>query len=184
MALTLSLPQVHDGKKASNTFNMDTELGWKGLCVDPVMHNMEGRTCTQIRKAIVGTGGGGQMDFSTDGSELGGLTASATDAVENQMWSEKVKRMPVKKVDVVDVATLLADAGAPKVVDYMSLDVEGLELEILQNFPHATHCVRTLTVEVNEDPARVEKVKAVLASHGYAFMGALGVDLSFRRDCE
>ena len=40
------------GRKDSNTYLLDTEYGWRGLCIDPNMRAMEERSCTQYRVVV------------------------------------------------------------------------------------------------------------------------------------
>lgn len=67
------------------------------------------------------------------------------------------------------ISDLLAEADAPDVIDFFSLDVEGFEMNVLQGFDFATRRIRHLLVEVR-DPARME---AYLALHGMVPAGQL-----------
>ena len=43
---------ANDGKQISNTFVMDTQFSWKGLCVDPFPADMEQRSCSVLKEVV------------------------------------------------------------------------------------------------------------------------------------
>lgn len=73
------------------------------------------------------------------------------------------------------VRSVLRDAGAPRVIDYWSLDTEGSELAILRSFPFDEYRFRVLTVEHNCGPAR-DDLRQFLESRGYSRVRLLGID--------
>jgi hypothetical protein len=56
---------------------------------------------------------------------------------------------------------------APLDIDYISVDTEGSELEILSSFPFDQWNVRLFTIEHNFMPQR-EKILELLQKHGYS----------------
>ena len=56
--------------------------------------------------------------------------------------------------------------NAPKIIDYLSIDTEGSEYEILKNFDFESYSFRVITVEHNHTDNR-ELVKVLLTSNGY-----------------
>lgn len=71
------------------------------------------------------------------------------------------------------VADVLADA-APKKVDFVSIDVEGLEADILAEFPFDDYTPELFCVEVLDttlDGVAASPVTALLAVQGYAIVG-------------
>ncbi len=76
------------------------------------------------------------------------------------------------KVPLVPVNNILADHFNNTAPDFVSLDIEGLDLHVLQtwNFKKyrpAVFCVETLTYEENKPPAKVHEIIDLMASHGY-----------------
>ncbi|GKZ01034.1 hypothetical protein MPSEU_001054800 [Mayamaea pseudoterrestris] len=65
----------------------------------------------------------------------------------------------------VPFVTLLAQFRVPKVIDYMSLDVEGAEFLVMHDFPFDEYTIQILTVE---RPSK--RLKSLLESHGYVFL--------------
>jgi hypothetical protein len=62
---------------------------------------------------------------------------------------------------------------APSIIDYLSLDVEGQEYEILSTFPFEKYSFRCMTVEHNaphQGPDMQMKIRRLLESKGYRFV--------------
>ena len=80
--------------------------------------------------------------------------------------SEVRKKSNIIKVKSVSLIDLLKFHNAPKIIDYMSIDTEGSELDILQNFPFDNYKFNLISVEHNYGPNR-EKLKELLNKNGY-----------------
>ena len=55
----------------------------------------------------------------------------------------------------------------PDVIDYLSIDTEGSELEILQTFDFDAYKFRLITVEHAGEKEKREKICSLLESKGY-----------------
>ena len=81
-------------------------------------------------------------------------------------WSRARSHARSYEVATVSLRDLLVRHGAPREIDYLSIDTEGSELEILRSFNFDEHRVRIITCEHNYTPAR-EEIHALLRRHGY-----------------
>ena len=70
------------------------------------------------------------------------------------------------RLTTISLDDFLKKYDAPRTIDYMSVDTEGSEYDILSVFPFEDWDIRLLTVEHNYTPAR-ENICALLESHGY-----------------
>jgi hypothetical protein len=69
------------------------------------------------------------------------------------------------------------------VIDYLSVDVEGSELDVLRHWPFQRHCVRFMSVETNNNRAKEVELRQFLQERGYELVGHAGVDDFYSREC-
>jgi FkbM family methyltransferase len=138
-----------DGISLSNTYLLERDFAWQGILVEPnpVWHAELART----RKAIVDfrcvyRTTGARIDFAaTRHAALGTITEFI--AADGHARSRSDHQ--VIQVETVRLGDLLRSHGAPRYIDYISIDTEGSELEILQAFDFAEWDVMLLSVEHN-----------------------------------
>jgi hypothetical protein len=149
-----------DGVKDSNTKVLE-DLGWSGVCIDPFPTNMNNRTCA-IFKEVVDSATGRKVRFRAAGI-FGGI--------ENYLGLFKdyefIKRSELREFTTTTLEEILARAKAPNFIHYISLDIEGGELEALKAFPFAKYNVGAFTIEHNFEEPKRSQIKALLASKGY-----------------
>ena len=165
-----------DGIGASNTWLLEKHYDWTGLCVEPnpMFFNalVKNRDCrcenvcfhtenTEVSFVNAGTLGG-VLDYYPD-YELARLAAMGRSA--------EIVQRPARTIRKV-----LADAGAPQIIDYWSLDVEGSELALLRSFPFDRHTFRILTVEHNNHPVVQESIRAFLQPYGFERLCTIMID--------
>jgi FkbM family methyltransferase len=148
-----------DGTVASNTKALE-ERGWRGICVDPFPTHMDGRTC-QMFKDVVFSEAGKRMTFRTAG-ELGGLADTLGE------WKAYADKAPSVEFTTVTLGDILTRAKAPRQIDFMSLDIEGAELEALRGFPFDRYQIGALAVEHNFEEPKRSQIQELMNSHGYA----------------
>lgn len=174
---------VHDGEYDNNTYILDKDYNWKGVCVDPFMKNMENRTCQQFNVALGSKSG--LTKFIGDGSSvLSGLDGYVNNKEHNNMHFYKVNNFPKNEVLVRKPLDVLKETNLPKVIDYMSLDVEGSEMDILEIFPFDKYCIKYSTIETNNDKNKEKKMESFMKSKGYKFLTHKNVDHVFINDCK
>lgn len=78
---------------------------------------------------------------------------------------------------------VFAEHHVPPIIDFLSLDVEGSELQVLQGINHAAHCFRNVAIESNlVEPMRSE-MRAFLEARGYAYAGSEEFDDYYQNAC-
>jgi FkbM family methyltransferase len=147
-----------DGTISSNTKALE-QRGWTGVCIDPFPSNMQDRTCQMLRE-VVFIRSGERVKFKKSG-EIGGIEAKLG------IWKDRTKASPTVEFTTVTLGEILERTHAPQFIHFMSLDIEGAELDALQAFPFDKYRLGALAVEHNgEEPKRTE-IRKLLTAHGY-----------------
>jgi FkbM family methyltransferase len=173
-----------DGVSLSNTLRLEREYGWTGLLVEPnplyFADLVKNRTSDCVRCCLWHEDG--EAEFLPAGM-LGGLVQTmGEEGLARAFRDENLPAgTPTVKVPTRSTFNLLRDSGAPPVIDYWSLDVEGAELEVLHSFPWDKYRVLTLTVEHNYRKDR-EEVRRFLAPLGLGHVESLGCDDCYRHE--
>jgi len=155
-----------NGIKLSNTFFLEKNLGWSGILAEPSRSYypalLQNRDCF-IDRRCVWTETGEQLIFNeTVAAEL-----STIDAFSESDHHAAGRRIGSRyTVETVSLNDLLSDWSAPRRIDYLSIDTEGSELEILTKFDFQKYDVRTITVEHNYTDNRA-LIHELLSRNGF-----------------
>jgi FkbM family methyltransferase len=147
-----------DGVVHSNTFVLE-QKGWKGVCIDPFPTNVEGRSC-RLFKDVVFSKAGDRVRFHTAG-ELAGIA----DTLDT--WKRVAEQSPTVEFTTTTLGHILERADAPRHIDYMSLDIEGAELEALRGLPLDKYTFGAMTIEHNYEGRKRNDIQAFLEARGY-----------------
>ena len=171
---------AHSGLWCSNTKLLE-QLGWRGVCVEPFPENgptkgsFEDRSCALVDRALVDREDGrvvtmhghDAQSMQLKLSELtggGGGGGGGMEAKTISISSLLACRQGQCPGDWAKAG--LAD-GIPSFVHFVSLDVEGLELLILESFPFDTVRVGVWVIEHNGEEEKRAGIVALLDKHGY-----------------
>lgn len=181
---------AHNGETDSHTLVMERDLGWKGICVEPNPLFRSFESLIKCRKCICEnvaiTSSNGEVDF----------VARGTNAQLSGIYDKKFSDLSVRKqveqknhnliqVPSMTLEALLDKHEAPTVIDYINIDTEGAEWEILRVFDFSKYTFRTMTIEHNYysgndfDPAckvKKDNIQKLLESKGYKFDKSVKAD--------
>jgi FkbM family methyltransferase len=147
-----------DGTYLSNTKALE-QKGWKGICIDPFPTNMQGRTCTML-KEVVFSEVGKLVRFQAHG-DLGGVADTLG------VYKDRAMKAPTVEFRTTTLREILERTKAPPLIHFMSLDIEGAELEALEGFPFDKYRIGALAVEHNDEEPKRSEIAALMKSHGY-----------------
>ena len=159
-----------DGVLLSNTYLLEKEFGWKGICMEPnpkFYENLKkNRSCT-VSDACISGETGKVINFIL-ADAYGGDAAYAGDDSHKDKRAAYQEIGRTKKITTISLHDFLIKNSAPVDIDYISIDTEGSEYEILSAFPFDQWNVRLITVEHNFTYRR-EEIQALLKKYGYRF---------------
>ena len=146
------------GTIGSNTKALE-DAGWTGICIDPFPVHMEGRTCRMVEEVV----------FSEAGRRMGFRAAGGLAGLEETLgrWNKEASQAPLVEFTTVTLADVLSRAGAPSFIHFISLDIEGAELDALRAFPFDRVRVGAFAIEHNEEEPKRSQIIALLERHGY-----------------
>ncbi len=147
-----------DGTQLSNTKALE-EQGWQGICIDPFPKNMEGRTC-QMLKEVVFSETGKRMQFQASG-DVGGIRDTLG------KWKGEALGARTVEFTTVTLRDVLENTRAPQFIHFVSLDIEGAELEALKGFPFDKYRIGAMAVEHNDEEPKRTEIEALMRRHGY-----------------
>jgi hypothetical protein len=146
------------GTIGSNTKALE-QRGWTGMCVDPFPTAMEGRTC-QMMKDVVSSEAGKTVTFYTH-KGLGGIGDTLG------KWKDEATKAPAVELVTTTLGALLERGQAPPFIHFLSLDIEGAELDALRGIPFDKYRFGAMAIEHNEEePKRTDIIK-FLEARGY-----------------
>lgn len=156
-----------DGLAHSNTVILERDLRWKGILAEPAkcwQPALKSNRSALIDHRCVWSQSGLTLDFKE--TEIRGLSTltSLVDADLHRGFRIKGRTYPVETISLND---LLKVHNSPKQIDYLSIDTEGSELEILRAFKFEDHDIGLVTVEHNFREPERQAILDLLTSKGY-----------------
>lgn len=168
---------AYDGVTFSNTYLLES-VGWKGLLVEPNPSMAEicrrQRPNAIVEQAALGPDGcARRVDFTAASDPRGGAPLSFVHASANHIERCRAEhcRFETYQVALVSLNSLL-DSRTDR-VDFLSLDVEGMEIEALRGFDLGRFRPRVLLVELQRDDRDIQ-VQGHLSQSGYQPAGVIG----------
>lgn len=155
-----------NGKDLSNTYLLEKKFNWKGILAEPAKNwhlNLEKNRDCNIDKNCVWIDSYTCLKFhESDTKELSTIQNFA----ENDIHHKKRSKGQTYDVQSISLLDLLDKYDAPRTIDYLSIDTEGSEYEILSNFDFTKYNFRIITCEHNYTTNR-DKIKVLLEKNGY-----------------
>ncbi len=159
-----------DGVLHSNTCFLEADHGWSGVLVEPnpilFARLTASRKAACLERAVHREGG--QFLSFVPSQEIGTLAEYA----ESDGYAEH-RRQAISENGLITVETMTfdqmdeADGQAGSGFDYVSLDTEGSELDILRTIDLSRHAIALFTIEHNFVEPRRETMRVLLAEAGY-----------------
>lgn len=170
---------ANDGVTQSNSLYFEKYRNWRGLLVEPVPQNF--LKCRQNRSSRDSIYCAACVSFGFDQefvriaySNLMSTPVGLETDIQDPHAHAKLGEQFLGKGETVcefgavarTLNSLLLDAHAPKLIDFLSLDVEGAELEVLKGVDHQVFRFKYILVECRD----FTRLSAYLENQGYRFV--------------
>lgn len=161
-----------NGVIGSNSLLLRNDFGWRGILVEPnpvwheELHANRSDDKTKIVHDCVFTETGKTLEFlAVKDADLSTIQGFGNDDEHTQ----KRKNNSVINVNTVSLYDMLKMQDAPGYIDYISIDTEGSEYDILSSFfeVNDTFDVRTFTIEHNYNNEFRNKLLDLMTKNGY-----------------
>ena len=145
------------------------QRGWNGVLVEPLVE--QAKTLKAARNAIVFEVACGSPE--QDGREADFLVAGRFSTLKSRLMVPRPSVPPVmRKVKVRTLDSILAEVGISR-IDFLSIDVEGAEIDVLRGFSLEAFKPRLILIE---DHARDWSKHRYLHSRGYRLIRRTGLN--------
>lgn len=156
-----------NGVDLSNTHLLEKKFGWTGILAEPARcwhSDLRKNRTAQIETQCVWKESNSTLIFN----EVANAEYSTIDSYSNLDLHKKTRKNGTfYDVKTISLNDLLSKHCAPESIDYLSIDTEGSEFEILSNFDFQKHHFKIITCEHNFTPMR-QKIRELLEKHGYS----------------
>jgi FkbM family methyltransferase len=156
-----------NGHDLSNTFTLEQHFSWKGLLAEPAKcwhAALKANRKAAIDSRCVWRQTGVKLEFKE--TEIGELS-TLTNLVDRDFNKGGRVKGTTYSVETVSLNDLLKSHNAPQEIDYLSIDTEGSELEILQAFDFTDYDIKIMTVEHNFVEPNRQEVFKLLSGKGF-----------------
>lgn len=156
---------VGNGREISNTYLLEKEFGWTGVLIEPNSSSHESiRTLRsaylETRAAASESGLKLQFEEVVDFGELSRLSG----AIGHTVDESRIERHTVETITLNEV---LSNHSMPERIDFLSLDTEGSELDILAGLDLERYTFGAMAIEHNFNPATLRDLRSILLPRGY-----------------
>jgi len=172
----------YDGVTGSNSLFFEVFRGWSGILVEPSPTQLrkaeQVRRCPCLGYAVAGEAADMAFMEITEGyTQMSGFLDSYDRDLLTQVRGDARHKEVIHQLQAKPLADILTEAGLSQ-IDYLSLDVEGGEMDILQSFPFDSFDIEFWSIENNNQSSQLPEL---MQDRGYDLIEFAGVDDLFRK---
>lgn len=158
-----------NGIHLNNTWLLEKHLNWQGIVAEPAKcwhKELKQNRNSSIDFRCVAMESNLEVDFlEANAAEL----STMAEFGNNGDWAsaERINNSHAYKVQTVSLDDLLDAHNAPSEIQFLSIDTEGSEFEILSNYNFNGRKINSICVEHNYVHERRKSINQLLTSRGY-----------------
>lgn len=172
---------AYDGVNLSNSYHFE-QIGWTGVLVEPDPHQAALCRASRPRShtyqcAAVGSTELKEITYTKVTSGVYSTTMLTDDhaaRIANMGLTSTSIQVPAQTLD-----SMLEEAHAPE-LDFVSIDVEGAEMDVLHGFDIRRWKPRIVVIESNSK-VRLPAIRDYFVRHGYAYRHSIDVNDFYQR---
>lgn len=165
-----------DGVTCSNTWMLEVKLGWGGILAEPakIWHQAlsNNRNCSIDYRCVAPTSGK-MLRFTEvkNTYEASAELSTISKYSNNGDWASGIRgrAQDTYNVESISLEDLLDTYNAPGTIDFLSIDTEGSELDILKSYDFKSKNRKILAICVEHNFVQVNRsaINRYLADSGY-----------------
>lgn len=156
---------ANDGISFSNTYLLEKDYGWTGICAEPLPEKF-----TQLFKIRPDSICVEKAVFSTSGLVLDFTVADMFSGLVDFIDCHNEGRTSNRiKVTTITMNDMLKQYQAPSFIEYLSIDTEGTEFEVLKSIDYDAYKFGIIHIEHNNVEPRRSDMRKFLESKGYRY---------------
>jgi FkbM family methyltransferase len=155
-----------NGVDLSNTFILEKHFSWNGILAEPAKcwhDDLKRNRTANLEPKCVWSESGLKIEFNETLNPEYSTIHSFSDADVHKLTRKKGINYEVETISLND---LLKKYNAPSMIEYLSIDTEGSEFEILNSLDYEVTNFRIITCEHNETRNR-ESIYDLLTTKGF-----------------
>jgi len=159
--------------ECSNSALLDVEYGWKGICVEPRRTPFTSRSCVAVHRALSNVDGKDVSFFGDGQITHEGYRPYEGDSRDSEFKAQTISiEGLIQCVNKTDTNTPACGEEGKKVhipnfVEFVSLDIESHEDEVISSWPWDKISVGAFIIENRCDRPACKHLREVLKGRGY-----------------
>jgi FkbM family methyltransferase len=157
--------------KYSNSWILQKRFGWSGLLIEAntglariLLSERSSDSVTIIEAAVGSTA---KTETLIEYGPLSSLERTSSTDIYGKMRGKRNTFENRSTVLVRTIEEILKTESAPSTIDFLSIDIEGADLEVLESFPFSKYSVKMICIEHNFNRETQSGIADFLMNLGY-----------------
>lgn len=156
---------ANDGVRQSNTYYFHKRKGWNGILIEPVprlaKRCRKNRRGAHVVEAVLVAETEHRRTINIVDADLMSQISEVPDHLNHMMLAEQVQGFKPVSIECRTMTlSQVIDESPYQRVSFMSIDVEGFEVQVLEGLNFERHCPDVLLIETSQ----IENVKQIIGN--------------------